>query len=96
MFLVVSHWEVVPGHEEQAIATGAKMRDILRKQPGVEFINGFSIGDGKLVAVHVYRDEAAYNAIISDPDGPFAKAAAANELEEHMRWIGSERGPSMD
>jgi hypothetical protein len=96
MFLVISHWEIVPGHEEQAAAARIKMRDVMREQPGVEYINGFALTDGKLVAVHIYKDEAAYNAIVNNTDGPFAKAAASSNLEEHMRWISSERGTSID
>jgi hypothetical protein len=96
MYLVISRWEVIPGHEEQAAVARIKMRDVMRQQPGVEFINGFSLDDGKLVAVHVYSDEDAYKAIVGDPDGPFAKAAAENKIEEHMQWISSERGAAID
>ena len=90
MYLVVSHWQVVPGHQQQASA-GHAMRNLLRAQDGVTFIESFD-SDGKIVVVHGYKDEATYNHIVSDTSGVFEKAALDNRLEEHLKWMGSERG----
>jgi hypothetical protein len=96
MYIVVSHWEVIPGHEEAAGKARTAMRAVMSAQPGVEFMNGFTSDDGKLVAVHAYKDEAAYKQITGDPNGAFAKAAEENQLEQHMRWLGSQRGTAID
>ena len=91
MYMVVSRWEAIPGHEQQVEEVGAKMRGLLRAQPGVVFMEGIEV-DGHFTVVHAYADEATYDRITNDPNGAFAKAAAENKLEEHMRWLGSERG----
>lgn len=91
MYLVVSFWETVPGHEEEFERAGTRMRAIMLAQPGVEFVEAFA-SNGKTVAVHGYTDEAAYNAIVNDSDGPFVSGAAETGIENHARWISSERG----
>lgn len=91
MYLVVSTWEVIPGHEDAAKETGSQMRGMLRSLAGVEFMEGFESG-GKVIVVHGYTDEATYNGIINNPDGEFARAAEENKIEDHLRWLGSERG----
>ncbi len=93
MYLVVSHWKIVPGHEEAAETAGRAMRDLLRKQPGVLSLNSIE-SNGKVVVVHTYADEDAYNRVVSDPTGVFENAAKEHKLEEHMEWIGSDRGPT--
>jgi hypothetical protein len=59
------------------------------------FFHSFWSGP-QVVAVHAYKDEAAYNAIVNDPNGPFAAALAAHKLEEVSRWIGSEKGTALE
>jgi heme-degrading monooxygenase HmoA len=91
MYLVVSKWEPIPGHEQEFERVGTQMRAVLSAQPGAEVIEAFET-DGKVVVVHGYRDEAAYNAIINDPNGPFQHAMAEMKLEDHARWLSSEKG----
>ena len=94
MYLVVSRWEPIAGHEQQFDEIGKVMRKTLAAQPGVELVEAFD-SNGQKVVVHGYRDEAAYKAVIDDPNGPFIKAAQENRLEEHARWISSERGETV-
>ena len=92
MFLVVSQWEAIPGHEEQFEAAGLAIGPILASLPGVEFLKSFKAESGKVVVVHGYTDEAAYHNVVNNPESPFIKAIQENELEKHARWIGSDRG----
>jgi hypothetical protein len=94
MYLIVSHWQAIPGHEKQFEETGHKMRAMLRKQPGTKFFEAFPSGD-QLVVVHGYSDESSYTAVISDPDGPFVKALEEYKLEDHAKWLGSEKGTTV-
>ncbi|HEY3267829.1 MAG TPA: hypothetical protein VGM37_12940 [Armatimonadota bacterium] len=94
MFLVVSHWEALPGHEAQAEQAGAAVRDVLQRQPGVELVAAFWNG-ARITAVHGYRDAAAYTAVVDDPAGEFQKALDRTQMEQHARWIDSERGETM-
>ncbi len=94
MFMVVSYWEPIPGHEEQFEQVSLAMRDIMRSQPGVDLMHAFD-SNGKRVAVVGYTDEATYNAIVGNPNGPFNRALAEYRLEEHATWIGSERGTTV-
>jgi len=91
MYLVISHWEVVPGREAEFERDGKKVRDVLRSQPGATMITHFKSNE-KFVVVHGYEDEAAYNRIVNDPNGPFVKALAETNLESSARWLGSEKG----
>ena len=91
MFLVVSRWQAKPGMEEEFRRVGQSMRSELRAQPGVELVEGFLSGD-TVVAVHGYSDEAAYQRIVQDPNGPFAAAAAKHGIEDVATWIGSDSG----
>ena len=96
MYLVVSQWEAIPGHEEDFDRIGLTMRGVLAAQPGVELIKTFQAESGKVVVVHGYTDEAAYNKVVSDPSSPFLKAMQETELESHARWISSDRGMTRD
>jgi len=94
MYLVVSEWEAYPGKEEEFENGGRIMRPLLLRQPGVVTVEAFKSGS-KLIVVHGYQDEAAYRAVVHDPDGEFAKAAVANHLEESARWLRSESGETL-
>src|SRR6185503_6372295 len=74
MYLVVSRWKAKPGKEDMFESQGKNARASLRSQPGVKMVESFMGEDGAVV-VHGYEDEAAYNRIINDPNGHFAKMA---------------------
>ncbi|HEY3411995.1 MAG TPA: hypothetical protein VGM51_02950 [Armatimonadota bacterium] len=94
MYLVISHWEPLPGRDMDFERTGPKVREALRSTPGVEFMEAIK-SDGKYTAVHGYKDEATYHAVVDDPNGPFSKALADSHLEDVARWVGSERGETI-
>lgn len=96
MYIVVSKWKMNPGMEEQFKETGAKMRDFMRTQPGVEMVQAFECEDGCACAIIGYTDEAAYQRLVKDPTGPFERAARENRLEELATWQWSERGSTVD
>ncbi|HEX5322658.1 MAG TPA: hypothetical protein VFW40_02650 [Capsulimonadaceae bacterium] len=93
MYLVISTWEALPGHEAEFDRVGPMMASILRKQPGVVLVEGIKSGN-RHIAVHGYRDEAAYRAAVEDPNSEFVRAANSHGIEKSGRWIGSERGVS--
>jgi quinol monooxygenase YgiN len=94
LYLVVSVWEPLPGQEEafekQGMAVAAKMRE----QPGIALLEAFRSGSRRIV-IHGYRDEATYQSLVSDPDGPFARAQAEYPVEKYGRWLYSERGETI-
>lgn len=92
MYLVVSQWEALPGHEEEFETIGLEVGAVLGSLPGVEFLRSFQAESGRIVAVHGYTDEATYNKIVNNPESPFIKAIQEKQLESHGRWISSERG----
>jgi len=92
MYLVVSQWEALPGHEEEFERVGLEVGDILGSLPGVEFLKSFQAESGRIVAVHGYTNEATYNDIVNNPESPFIKAIQDKQLESHGKWISSERG----
>ena len=91
MYLVVSRWEALPGRAEDFERVGPDVRAVLRAQPGTVLVESFP-NDGQYVVVHGYQDEAAYHAVVDDPNGPFCQALARHKLEEMGRWVSSERG----
>ena len=94
MYFVVSKWECIPGHEAEFQEKGVAMRKVLKRQPEVKLFESFRNGRGEVVIVMAYADEDAYKAVIHDPDGAFARAMAEHQVEEHTRWLWSERGES--
>ncbi len=95
MYMVVSRWEVMPGKEEEFERIGKSMRGMLRSQPGVHNVSGIRDGNG-VVAVVTYTDEAAYQRIVKDPNGPFETAAREHDMESIGRWVSSERGEVLE
>jgi hypothetical protein len=95
MYLVVSHWEPLPGKEDEFLRIGREMSAFMRSQPGVVFLNGFVTPDGKHVAIHAYQDEATYRRLVSDDNSPMEQEAARRNMDEVARWLGSERGESI-
>lgn len=96
MYIVVSKWGVVEGHEAEVDQRGRKVRDLLRSTSGVEFVHGFVNQDGVFVAIIGYADEASYKRVVGDSKGPYAKAVGESGLLEHAVWVGSDRGESQD
>jgi hypothetical protein len=96
MYLVVSQWEAIPGHEEQMEKIGHSMRELLAAQKGVDLLKTFQAEDGKTVVILGYADRATYDNIINNPDGPFIRGLQEYHLEDHARWISSQRGEAID
>jgi len=92
MYLVVSKWECLAGHEAEFRRNAVVMRNLLKKQPEVKLLESIATDGGGSVVVMGYRDEASYKSLIEDPKGVFAKALAEHKLEDHGRWLWSERG----
>lgn len=95
MYMVISRWRPKPGREADFETVAHRMRDMMRGVPGVTFMNGIK-GSDCHYAVHVYEDEATYNRIVQDPNGPFHKGAKENGIEDIAEWIGSEKGDTLD
>jgi hypothetical protein len=94
VYLVVSVWEALPGKAEQFRVQGMKVGSLLKAQPGVLLLEVFETGD-RVVSVHGYQDEATYQRLVQDPNGPFARAVAESHAEEYGRWLSSERGETV-
>jgi antibiotic biosynthesis monooxygenase (ABM) superfamily enzyme len=95
MYIVVSKWGVESGKEESFRETGKKMRAIMRKTPGVEYVESIKCEDGNALAIVGYKDEATYKSIMAE-GGPFETAAQQNNLENAGKWMWSERGEAVD
>ena len=96
MYIVVSKWQINPGMDEQFTESGRKMRDFMRSQPGVEFVEAFKCEDGCACAILGYQDEATYRRIVQEPNGAFERAAREHNLESMGTWMWSERGEAVD
>ncbi|HEY0868625.1 MAG TPA: antibiotic biosynthesis monooxygenase [Fimbriimonas sp.] len=92
MYIVVSRWEPVPGHQAEFEAGGEKMHAFMREQPGIEFFDSFMSENGQVVVIHAYRDRETYDRLINAPDSAFNRKLKEVNLEQHSRWLGSERG----
>jgi hypothetical protein len=92
MFVVISKWEIDAVHDEAVRESARKMMADIRSWDGVESAFNVKAGDNYVLAVISYTDQAAYDKLISDPEGPFEKAAAKHGMEDHARWVWSERG----
>lgn len=96
MYIVVSRWQPQPGKEEEFDQLGRKMRKLLKQQPGVMMVEGFFNDSGEAIAIHGYEDEAAYQRIVHDPNGFFAKASEEQNIDSVGRWISSDRGQAQE
>jgi hypothetical protein len=92
MYLVVSYWEALPGHEAEFDAAGPKLLTLLSKQPGVLLAEGIKIEGNRHVAVCGYENEAAQSAIVDDPDSDFNRALREAGEGVVARWLYSESG----
>jgi len=95
MYIVVSRWEPFPGKEEEFADKGRAMRNLLRGEPGVKFLEGFKDDEGGAVAIVGYKSRADYDRIVNDPNGPFVKGAQTHKIEESAKWVRSERGEAI-
>jgi len=94
MYLVVTRWEPIAGHEREFEEAGRRVGSILRQQPGMSYLEGFRSGN-QVVIVHGYRDEATYESLVKDPNGAFARAHAENRVEEFVRFVSSDGGETL-
>jgi len=94
MYIVASIWEVARGKKAEAEALGKTMRARLIAQSGVEAIQHYTTdgNEDEIMVIVSYTDEAAYNRIINDPNGPFQTALKDVALESMMTWKQSWRG----
>jgi heme-degrading monooxygenase HmoA len=96
MYMVVSRWEINPGHEEELKQRAPAVRDALRSEPGVTLVESFKSEDGSVIAVVGYESREAYDRIVNSPSGAFQKALEQHRLEDHGRWVSSDRGETID
>ena len=95
MYMVVSRWKALPGHEDEFEQIGRSTRDKLSGIPGVEFLKAFDAGDYKVV-IHGYADEPTYHKLVDDPNGAIAQAMKDENVEGVGEWIGSDRGETVE
>lgn len=94
MYLVISRWSPTPGREEEFRERGKAVRDVLRRQPGVERLEYVRADNGDVIAIHGYTDQEAYHRVVHDPQSEFNKALDEFRLEDVSKWIGSDQGPA--
>jgi hypothetical protein len=92
MYLVVSYWEALPGHEAEFDAAAPKLLGLLSRQPGVVLAEGIKIEGNRHVAVCGYESEAAQRAIVDNPDSEFNRTLREYGEGVVARWLYSERG----
>lgn len=92
MYIVVSRWKARPGKDREFAEVSNKMRGHMRSVPGIELLESF-VAEGCRVVIVGYTDQGAYQRAMAE-DGPFARAARENRLEEIGEWLGSDRGES--
>lgn len=95
MYYVVSKWQMLPGKEETFKEVGSKMREFMRRVPGVEFVEGLACEDGHALAIVGYSDEETYRRVTAD-GGPFETEARKYDIESAGKWLWSERGTAVD
>ncbi|HEY3332058.1 MAG TPA: hypothetical protein VGK19_18650 [Capsulimonadaceae bacterium] len=91
MFIVVSHWEPLPGKENEIDALSAKVRESLRLQPGVQLVEAFSHEGGHVVVV-IYRDREVYERIVAEAESPFEYIVTQTGFDKVARYVGAEAG----
>ncbi len=95
MYIVVSKWEVVPGHEDVIEEKGTRMVEIVTGWPEVEFFHNLRTEDGGVLAIIGYRSEGDYHRLF-EPNGRFETAAKETGIENDATWKWSERGEPMN
>ncbi|HJP84166.1 MAG TPA: hypothetical protein VJ835_11760 [Fimbriimonadaceae bacterium] len=92
MYMVISKWEFDPASEGVVKDKARRMMQQIRAWDGVESAFNVRTSPGSVLAVIGYRDEATYQRLIQDPNGPFEKAAQESGIEQEAQWKWSERG----
>jgi hypothetical protein len=92
MYGVVSKWQFDPAREQDVLARADRMMHTINGWPGVVSAVNIRIALDALLAVIFYADEATYQSLIHDPNGPFSQAVAQHGIEEVANWVWSERG----
>lgn len=92
MYDEVARWEFVPKDEPELMALTEKMMDELHAWPGVVSAIDIRVAENAILPVITYADEATYQSLIQDPNGPFEMAAQEHKLERITTWVWSERG----
>lgn len=96
MYIVLSKWEFDPQYEQEVRTSSGEMMEAVRSWPDVEFAYNVRTGPANVVAVIGYKDEQAYQRLVHGPDSSFEKAAKQYGIEDHARWLWSERGEQVD
>src|SRR6185436_2981089 len=90
LYLVISYWELLPGHEAEADRVVPVVHGLLRRQPGVLLAEAFRC-DGKFITVHGYENETMYQRVLDNPNSGFNQALLDFRIQEKTRWLHSER-----
>lgn len=96
MYCVVSKWHVETDNLDEFRRRGLAVQHELDQAPGIKNSFAFLNEAGELVAVVLYEDRAAYDRIMTDENGPFAKLVAQHRLEDVATWVSSERGDTVE
>ena len=96
MYVVASKWESLPDKFDEFEEAGRKMMALIRSWPEVEFFHNVMVGPESVLAIIGYHSQADYERLVSDPVGPFAKAAEETGIEAISHWLWSERGETLD
>lgn len=92
MYTVVSKWNLDPTHDSEVRESARRMMAELRSWPDVIEAYNVEIGPHSVLAIITYASQGAYERLIQDADGPFARAAAEHQIERYATWEWSERG----
>lgn len=68
----------------------------LKSWPEVRQMFNVRVAPNQMLAVIEYTDQASYERLILDENGPFVQAAKKFGMENHARWLWSERGERVD
>lgn len=94
MYLVISRWEPLVGKETEFLNRSKPVIEALRNCPGVLFVHAIYTG-GISHAVHAYESEETYRKV-QETGGEFEKIAKQYNIEEVGRWLGSDKGDTID
>ncbi len=92
MYIVASLWKITSSDTAEVDKRAQQTRNLFRNEPGIQMFEAFKCGEKELMAVIGYQDEATYNKIVADENGPFMMALAATGLEHYAQWVQSWRG----
>jgi hypothetical protein len=96
MFIVVSKWAPDPAKADEWKAVSEWIPAKFSAIPGIEFMHRFINEEGHVVVMMGYTDRAAYDSLVTDPNGAVAKDMAERNIEAYATWVSSERGETFD